>query len=498
MKHKKHLSYNICVIIILSILCFGCNNPSATSGGNPNSDKTLPITQQKELIQGQWQGGCTPDYERIPESIFHIGRKQAGGSINSFEIDNTGKAHILYNDVYSRNMYSFISNGEKFSLNEGKINSLDDNPYLDILNKESDSFKSKMQTSSKNRSHFVCWDKEGLIHLIWNGTGWETIDGAVPISELEETGASGSKVEFPTSYKDTDYKIQLILDSNDSPNIVFYKGHTYSEEMSYIHLIRWNGLKWVTIDAKKYDRDSNDGLIYTSKHSIGQIKLLLDSEDNSYLLWSEDNNDNKCIKGLKKSGKKLVRIEGPFINENHNIVDLTDKIVYSWWDFHTNIDKNDNLHLSWWYKDDEDSLIRHRYMMFDSSSSIWANINNEKVDKNYNNTDVPASIEHIDNRGYLHHIEYANDNADLAHTMWNGDQWISVEGRPVPPEGDEECIFYRNYNDRPPADFIIRTHDNNLYVMWHQWSQGGAVGVGVCTNIHYMEWIEDETQDDGQ
>ncbi len=482
MKHARVISIIVYLLIMVVAVNMGCGGKPSERETDSTADISKSNTETKPTNVNGWKGACDFDSENVPSSLFHSGRHQVGGGVNSLKIDNQGRANILYHDNYSRKMFTLIADGKRFELN-GDTQDCSNYDFLQLPIGNSDEYEIRMCIDSLDRKHFLTWDDAGIYYFVWDDTGWKTIDGL----ELDlENLACGFL--FPALYENPSFEASFELDSKDNPSLALFVGHN-------IHYYHWDGLKWITSNGSKYDHKTNDGLIYTSTSVISQLELLFDVDDTPHIVWMEKKEycDPICIKTMIFSDSKWLNITSPLGIDYDAVVDLRGKHLFiNIYDFYTVIDEKDVFHLAWEYRDTDDSLWVFCYMKNDNvaRNTGWRNINGEMVEK-AQDTNTPVSIEHIDERGYLHHIGIANcdisgyPDPDLLHTMWNGNEWVNVKDESVPAEGDESCLFYINYNDRPPSDFIIKTFKNNVYIIWHQWSKT------VSRDIHYMEWIEE-------
>lgn len=448
-------------VALICICLIGCGNEIH----NAREGKDI-LNETNHQIKRQETSGWKGTYDKteyVPESMLYIASSPYA-YIGAFEIDNNGIPYVLYSDSPQENQfYCSLFNGGKWL---GLLDS--SNEYNENLMPLSDSKRilfDTMRIDNNNQCHFIKWDKEGLIYMVWEGNHWISVYG----SQFEHQYSSNSRVNY-----------NIELDNKNRPHIVYRK-------LDSINYFYWNGEDWVTESGDLYNFKENDNPIYTSESDSkinSNISFMMDSNDNPIIIWSEyDQLDHTYIKGITRKEGKWQFLKNPSTPQTA-ILDLSNYLTNpNFGDFFAKVDTDDRLHLTWNQRDCS-------CYMFNKSSN-WYNYKGEAIiAEDLSNAVVPVSIDHIDDKGYLHHVGYANDDFDLYHTMWNGQQWTSIEGRPTPPEGDEDCIFYRNYNDRPPGDFIIRTHKNNFYIAWNQWSQEG-VGVGVSWNLHYMEWIED-------
>ncbi|HOO96799.1 MAG TPA: hypothetical protein PKV16_05525 [Caldisericia bacterium] len=476
---REKLKNKIVVIVAVLMLVIGC-------GKSPNGNSVSNNTDPKVLLSGKWYSASQnkPLDNNSVESLFQIGHSE----YTDIKIDDYGKMHICYYVSYKTgyntettqpNCYVVGKKCEwKTLLGENAELLMSKDKHIPLLPDGKTVNVNEINIDKDGRTHFI----GDSCYLIWNGSNWTTLKGDVATKE----NVSEWRFDLPLVHRETLTNATFKLDSSGRPVIVFFRGYTHKEKISYIHYVRWDGEKWVTFDGKEYDCTDNDGEVYRTDDSINQVELLLDGNNIPYIVWSEKKDQKpSCIKGVLLSKNSWE--EMGFDSKKAEIVDMGGKTTFpKVRDFEVEIDTINRLHLAWEYKATDSSPRTFCYMYYDGD---WKNIDNEVVMEDLGNTVVPVSIDHISKNGHLHHIGYLDD-FNLLHTMWNGTLWTRVDGEPTRPEGDNSCVFYRNYNGQMPVDFIIQSYGNNLYMAWTQWSKDG-VGIGVNSNLHYMEWIED-------
>ncbi len=469
---KNTVILSICFMMLFSLI--GCGGIQEKAGETvvkisiPESENESGNEIDSDTsLSGRWYGTG----ER--ENIFSYGRSW----IRDIEIDKYGRAHLLYElstKIYpiKNTLVYAVKNGlDWVSLDDELINEIAYPHFISENFSENQDFPGRMRLDSKGRTHFF----DGSLYLIWNGLGWERLDG---------TRAYSSNVIKP--FISIPSEIFWELDSKDHPHVI------YQSEKA-IHYVRWNGKNWVTSDNNLYDEESNNGFILEPKGKIYDLKFYLD-DDTPKLLWKVSGYDKPGVLcGIKKSESDWVNMYGAD-PQDFEIFDYSGENLLGWQGVWCWLDSENNLHLSWGREADENEEfpVEYCYAKYDGTS--FENYLGEKLDENYVNADVPVHIDHVDERGFLYHVEYKYcgeteaSGSDLALTIWNGEKWVRVDGIETTPEGDDSCIFYRNYEGgRVPTDLIIKTKGNNFYVAWLQWSNS----IGVNYNLHFMEWIEE-------
>ncbi|MEZ4812942.1 MAG: hypothetical protein R2883_05575 [Caldisericia bacterium] len=449
-------------------------------------------TASDGVLTGSWKGindECTPG------STFISGRKWFQG----LDVDSQGRAHLKYTvsgKLHGEDNLGYIIKGDGQWLTLD--NKLIDPGYCEygtLLDDAGLEFQlpERFWVDSKKRTHFF----DGKLYLVWNGENWQKLDGEVinPTRYPEITFANPVDKEV-----DTTMAFEMLLDSKDCPHVVFYDhtGYGSGSHTSYLFYIRWDGKNWVTIDGEIYDVELNNGQIYEGKNVNvfeGDMIIFLDNSENLCLFWEEeDYSDELFIKGMRYIDGEWVFFGDMTGDDEKNSSHGFKNIFYfigkenvdKWSRQMVRFDAEDNLHYVWNKKEGWNNETVSCYAV--NKDGDWYNKDDEKILSDWSNAELPVTVEHIDEHCHLHNIDIVGENFDLLHTMWDGKKWMRIDGVEVPPEGDESCIFFKNYYPRIPEFFDIKTQGNNFYITWRQISEHT---MGIEADLNFMEWIED-------
>jgi len=354
-----------------------------------------------------WSNGAWTKADGLTEGFDKISDKS---DAPSFQIDSNNNIYMAWFDQTTPSHYSDIF-FSKWNPLTNQWEKMDGTPgYENITNTSGHSdYPYVMLDASENPMVVYGDDTDGDMDVYftrWDGSQWVKMDGTPGRDNLSSNSTDSLIIS----------DIPAVLDSNYYPYIVWYDTDPEEGDRE-VYFTHWDGSQWTGMDGmNSYDNLSND----STKSYIPEIQL--DSNDNPYVIWSDRSDYEIYFTHWDTSLSQWTTMDGVPGYENISNNEGTSespKVL---------IDANNNPYIMWeeWSPGNKEIFFTRwdgsQWVKMDGAPGV-ENITNTPLESGSN-----GFYFQLDSANNPYLVEAEDSTGEIYFTHWDGSQWAKMDG----------------------------------------------------------------------